>query len=187
MQRIRRRLRHLKSLEARNLRDEGSNESLEASACFYKLWQQTPDAKQDQQAMTWLYTSEQVHMMPPCETCIRSSRSRLHCFVTGLLLSLSLSASDGMTSFNVPYRCMGAPPLNGERYILAIGKTSHMPACMACIQTSSTCIYMLPRLPLSCSRQQMTAASADPLSLRQIPSTTPSLPLPTTSRLPQAA
>ena len=90
----------------------------------------------------------QVHMMPPCETCIRSSRSRLHYFVTGLLLSLSLSASDGMTSFNVPYRCMGAPPLNGERYILAIGKTSHMPACMACIQTSSTCIYMLPPAPI---------------------------------------
>ena len=68
MQRVRRRLRHLRSLEARNLRDEGSNDSLETSACFYKLWQRTADATQDQQAMTWLYTSEQVKMMPPSES-----------------------------------------------------------------------------------------------------------------------
>ena len=99
LQRIRRRLRHLNSLEARNLRDEGSNASLEGSTCFYKLWQRKTHPTEDQQAMTWLYTSEQVRMMPPCETCACPARCRLHRKLQPLLTLTALALKQSLVDF----------------------------------------------------------------------------------------
>ena len=67
MQRPRRRLRHFKSLEARNLRAEGSNESLEDCLVFYRLWQKNETADSSLQALSCIYTSDEVC---PKSTCV---------------------------------------------------------------------------------------------------------------------
>ena len=71
MQRPRRRLRHFKSLEARNLRAEGSNESLEDCLVFYRLWQRNETADSSQQALSCIYTSDEV--CPDSTSVLRKS------------------------------------------------------------------------------------------------------------------